>query len=66
MNLYEKGYFIKLKKGEIWLIEDVKEYFVYMVNVKTDEKDVLTMATLDWLVLNGEIEIYCADYEVNE
>lgn len=66
MNLYEKGCFIKLKKGEIWLIEDVKKYFVYMVNVKTDEKDVLTMATLDWLVLNGEIEIYCADYEVNE
>ena len=50
----------------LWVIEDVKENFVYAVNVKTDEKDMLTIAALDWLVLNGEVEIYCADYEINE
>lgn len=66
MSIYEKGNFIKLKKGEIWVIEDVKENFVYAVNVKTDEKDMLTITALDWLVLNGEIEIYCADYELDE
>ena len=66
MNLYEKGNFIKLKNGDVYLIEQVKNRLVYMVDIKTDEEEVQTMATLDWLVLNGDIEVYCADYEINE
>lgn len=66
MNLYEKGNFIKLKNGDVYLIEKVKNRLVYMVDIKTDEEEVQTMATLDWLVLNGDIEVYCADYELDE
>lgn len=66
MNLYEKGNFIKLKNGNVYLIEQVKNRLVYMVDIKTDEEEVQTMATLDWLVLNGDIEVYCADYEFDE
>lgn len=66
MNLYEKGNFIKLKNGDVYLIEEVKNRLVYMVDIKTDEEEVRTMATLDWLVLNGDIEVYCADYELDE
>ena len=66
MNLYEKGSFIKLKNGDVYLIEKVKNRLVYMVDIKTDEEEVQTMATLDWLVLNGDIEVYCADYELDE
>lgn len=65
MNLYEKGNFIKLKNGDVYLIEKVKNRLVYMVDIKTDEEEVQTMATLDWLVLNGDIEVYCADYELD-
>lgn len=66
MNLYEKGNFIKLKNGDVYLIEQVKNRLVYIVDIKTDEEEVQTMATLDWLVLNGDIEVYCADYEFDE
>ena len=66
MNLYEKGNFIKLKNGDVYLIEKVKNRLVYMVDIKTDEEEVQTMATLNWLVLNGDIEVYCADYELDE
>ena len=66
MNLYEKGNFIKLKNGDVYLIEKVKNRLVYMVDIKTDEEEVQTMATLDWLVLNGDIKVYCADYEFDE
>ena len=66
MNLYEKGDFIKLKNGDVYLIEEVKNRLVYMVDIKTDEEEVQTMATLDWLVLNGDIKVYCADYEFDE
>ena len=66
MNLYEKGGFIKLKNGDVYLIEEVKNRLVYMVDIKTDEEEVQTMATLDWLVLNGDIKVYCADYEFDE
>ena len=66
MNLYEKGNFIKLKNGDVYLIEEVKNRLVYMVDIKTDEEEVQTMATLDWLVLNGDIKVYCADYEFDE
>ena len=65
MNLYEKGNFIKLKNGDVYLIEKVKNRLVYMVDIKTDEEEVQTMATLDWLVLNGDIGVYCADYELD-
>ena len=66
MNLYEKGNFIKLKNGDVYLIEEVKNRLVYMVDIKTDEEEVQTMATLDWLVLSGDIKVYCADYEFDE
>ena len=66
MSIYEKGNFIKLKNGDVYLIEKVKNRLVYMVDIKTDEEEVQTMATLDWLVLNGDIEVYCADYELDE
>ena len=66
MNLYEKGNFIKLKNGDVYLIEKVKNRLVYMVDIKTDEEEVQTMATLNCLVLNGDIEVYCADYELDE
>ena len=66
MNLYEKGNFIKLKNGDVYLIEEVKNRLVYMVDIKTDEEEVQTMATLNWLVLNGDIKVYCADYEFDE
>lgn len=65
MNLYEKGDFIKLKNGDVYLIEKVKNHLVYMVDIKTDEEEVQSMATLDWLILNGDIEVYCADYELD-
>ena len=55
-----------MKNGDVYLIEKVKNRLVYMVDIKTDEEEVQTMATLDWLVLNGDIEVYCADYELDE
>ena len=65
-ELIWKSDFIKLKNGDVYLIEEVKNRLVYMVDIKTDEEEVQTMATLDWLVLNGDIKVYCADYEFDE
>ena len=47
MNLYEKGDFIKLKNGDVYLIEQVKNRLVYMVDIKTDEEEGEIVVTIE-------------------
>ena len=63
MKSYDKNDFIKTQNGEVWCIEEIHNQYVYIFNVHTKEKDYMTTRTLDWLILNGHIDIYCADYE---